>query len=75
MVMFTVMGALLGGAASSHLVIPSPSAFAQTSSSSLAQDIIDLAQQEETDQSSLSSTTDNNAQTNTNPQSFDLDLE
>jgi hypothetical protein len=54
MAMFTVLGALLG-AASSHVVIPSPSlAFAQTSSS-LAQDIIDLAQQEETDQSSSSS--------------------
>jgi hypothetical protein len=50
MAMFTVMGVLLGTAASHVVVIPS-SAFAQTSSS-LAQDIVNLAQQEETDQSS-----------------------
>jgi predicted PurR-regulated permease PerM len=49
MAMFTVMGVLLGTAASHVVVIPS-SAFAQTSS--LAQDIVNLAQQEETDQSS-----------------------
>jgi hypothetical protein len=72
MAVFTVMGALLG-ATFSHLVIPS--AFAQTSSS-LAQDIVDSAQQEETGESlSSSSVADDNTQSNTNPQSFDLDLD
>jgi hypothetical protein len=65
MAMFTVMGVLLGTAAS-HVVVKPSSAFAQTSSS-LAQDIVDSAQQEETDQSSSAA--------DDNTQSFDLDLE
>jgi hypothetical protein len=75
--MFTIMYALLGAAASANVVIPSSSsAFAQTASLSLAQDIIDSVQQEETDQSSSSSSAaDDTTQTNTNTQSFDLDLE
>jgi Tfp pilus assembly protein PilV len=47
-------------------------ASAQTSSS-LAQDIVDLAQQEGTDQLSSSSSADDNTQTDTNTQSFDVD--